>query len=569
MKRRRRQSLPHAPLDAASIAIVGCGLSGLSTALSLESVGFQNITIYERDVSFSARREGYGLTLKYDPKGILQKLGVLEEIARRDCPSRSHYLLDSKGFVLGYFGNAFSAEDRGFGQRGNLRVPRQTLRWVLLERLQHTKIQWNHKLTGLRLVDSKMEVTFEGGNVAVVDWVIGADGYRSATLESMLPTAAPPTFMGVRLILGLTDHCTCPHSLIDERGFYTLAPGHRLFVMPYTRNSAVEPSEPTRYMWQLSFATKDESGDETAGIDLHDWWQDAYDRCGHWHRPIAELLQSTPRHAVWSSLLYDQDGEFLQQSFLQLLNQQVTNRVVIVGDAMHAMSCFKGQGAHQALLDGPCVARWLHQWALSKVSTVAALKGCWRELVQRTAPIVKASRQAAHELHSPTVLADLHPVAGVDPDDAHRLLKILRDTNVCVDTVANMDDTIRSVIDDHFATNRNIGRPTTPPSEWTEALWAAASNSDLARLRVLSWTARDSRWIQDANREGTTILHAAASSSHSDAGRTVEWLTCEALCDCHVKDDKGRTANDVTTNAAVKTVLNRLELGGRELKGGS
>jgi len=75
------------------IAIIGSGLGGISAALAI--INMQNekqssaddatttyqITIYERDKSFSDRKEGYGMTLTYDPNGPLQKLGVLEEIS--------------------------------------------------------------------------------------------------------------------------------------------------------------------------------------------------------------------------------------------------------------------------------------------------------------------------------------------------------------------------------------------------------------------------------------------------------------------------------------------------------
>eukprot|EP00984_Skeletonema_dohrnii_P033474 scaffold30177_cov67-Skeletonema_dohrnii-CCMP3373.AAC.4 len=75
------------------------------------------------------------MTLTYDPNGPLQKLGVLEEVAKRDCPSRCHYLFTADGVIKGYFGNAFYKEEelnkRGSGQRGNLRIPRAKLRSIL------------------------------------------------------------------------------------------------------------------------------------------------------------------------------------------------------------------------------------------------------------------------------------------------------------------------------------------------------------------------------------------------------------------------------------------------------
>lgn len=71
---------------------MGGGLAGLSAAVALEKAGFHQISLFERDLSFGQQKEGYGLTLTYNPKGPLAALGILEQVAQQDCPSRSHYL---------------------------------------------------------------------------------------------------------------------------------------------------------------------------------------------------------------------------------------------------------------------------------------------------------------------------------------------------------------------------------------------------------------------------------------------------------------------------------------------
>ena len=78
--------------NEARVVVVGGGLAGLSAALALEKAGFAHVALFERDGSFDQQKEGYGLTLTYNPKGPLAALGVLEEVAQQDCPSRSHYL---------------------------------------------------------------------------------------------------------------------------------------------------------------------------------------------------------------------------------------------------------------------------------------------------------------------------------------------------------------------------------------------------------------------------------------------------------------------------------------------
>ena len=79
------------------------------------------------------------MTITYNPDGPLAKLGILEEVAQDDCPSRCHYIFDNEGYIRGYFGNAFYQDDnksgRGAGQRGNLRIPRARLRSILFNAL--------------------------------------------------------------------------------------------------------------------------------------------------------------------------------------------------------------------------------------------------------------------------------------------------------------------------------------------------------------------------------------------------------------------------------------------------
>ena len=88
------------------IGIVGGGIAGLASALAIvrsfnnvvdehdedcesnvnrqpSSTFHGRITIYERDTCQNERREGYGMTLTYDPSGPLAKLGILEKVAQK------------------------------------------------------------------------------------------------------------------------------------------------------------------------------------------------------------------------------------------------------------------------------------------------------------------------------------------------------------------------------------------------------------------------------------------------------------------------------------------------------
>ena len=98
-KKKKRRRLTNKDTD--HIIIIGSGLAGLSCALSFEQEGYTNISLYERDINFDVQKEGYGLTISYNPtnKGPLCKLNLLEKVAQNDCPSRSHYIFRVSGYV--------------------------------------------------------------------------------------------------------------------------------------------------------------------------------------------------------------------------------------------------------------------------------------------------------------------------------------------------------------------------------------------------------------------------------------------------------------------------------------
>lgn len=319
--------------EESHIVIVGSGLAGLSAAISLEKAGF-HVSIFERDDSFERQKEGYGLTLTYNPKGPLAALGILEQVARKDCPSRSHYLFRQDGSIMGYFGNAFS-KHRGFGQRGNLRVPRKELRRLLLEELTRSKVCWGHTLVDYEWNPQTNQYTVcfekntsEGGIIesetvlVTADLLVAADGIRSAVLKQMqsrIPPLLPATptnpvtahnsqylglrSIGVRLILGIADFS---HPLLNERGFYTLDGRHRLFTMPFESNR-FDKSQSNRIMWQLSLLTnnngetKENCSFGGKALDPAALREYVLDTCDQWHHPVTAMIKSTPLSTIWGT----------------------------------------------------------------------------------------------------------------------------------------------------------------------------------------------------------------------------------------------------------------------------
>lgn len=234
----------------------------------------------------------------------------------------------------------------------------------------------------------------------------------------------------------------------------------------------------------------------------------------------------------------DRDPKQLVDS---LKNNPACGRVVVLGDAVHSMSPFKGAGANQALLDGPLLASWLQ-----RASLPSAIKGFHREMSNRTQPRVLASRQAAAFLHSPQVLlveSGQQDFAGVVKDRVPELLQKLNSEQIGAQLGGLLDSRVNKVIDEMNCREPSAANDDT--QDVSNALLMAqnqalvyASQGNTQGLRTLSL--KDPAAVLRARDPcGRTCLHLSAQSGHY---HTCKWLLTEAFLAAGIEDDAGVTA---------------------------
>ena len=175
------------------------------------------------------------------------------------------------------------------------------------------------------------------------------------------------------------------------------------------------------------------------------------------------MIRGTPVKEVWGTGLYDRDP-------MPLRGKDQGSRVTVIGDACHPMSMFKGQGANQALCDGPLLASWLHSGGSGAVknasksssnkSNASKLVGtelnsqnvytrlrCFeREMVARTTAKVLGSRAAAAQLHSPAALTENFGVEGVEPSLSSALLRKVRQLHIGAHHSSDLESKLRHAI---------------------------------------------------------------------------------------------------------------------------
>ena len=482
-----------------SIAIIGGGLGGLAAALALQQSGF-NVIVYERDNLFSDRKQGYGLTLTNNSKGPLAKLGVLNEVLAKDCPSYRHFVFKPSGTLLGYYGRELKetisndAISQDSNTRGNIRIPRQDLRNILLNKLKPGTVMWDHSLVsydedneGISLFfDSNKESEGLSRKSIRANLLIGADGINSVvrrindTLNYDV-IQSPLRYIGVSVIIGLSK---AVHPLVNKGGFYVLdGKHHRLFVMPFREASACLTctqrtgdelkqcddcnSTCQLTMWQLSFSGVDEKeGLRLKKASSEDIKAEAMRRTSSWLEPVAALIHQTSAADVWATPLYDRDP--MQQrpksktsatsakrqklhpddaSVRIPTNYSCPQKVTVLGDAAHPMSMFKGQGCNQAMEDGPLLASWLARPGLSTANVVTRLRCFEREMVARSASKVIGSRQAAELYHSPQALEEPFGFEGVAGDELSAFTAALADQGVTAGDGAELTGRMKATLD--------------------------------------------------------------------------------------------------------------------------
>jgi FAD-dependent urate hydroxylase len=347
------------------ILIVGAGIAGLALGRALRKAGFWP-EIIERATAWEAG--GTGIYLPANGIRALRALGLEDRVLARAAVIRRQRFLNHRGHLL-----MDIDLERVWGACGPcLALPRAELHRALLDGADGVPIRMGVTPRSLEEVQ-RVRVVFSDGTAGEYDLVVGADGIRSS-VRRLAFDDRPPVAVGQvswRFVTTCPPGVTAWSAMLGEgKTFLTIPIGQGL-VYCYC--------------------------DEAAGGGANERRGGGLDRVratfSAFAPPVPEILASLgERTEVHASPI----EEVAQQCWGR-------GRVLLVGDAAHAMSPNMAEGASLALEDALVLAQSLE--SRPTVEAAAEAYGLRRHL--RTRWVRQQTRRRDHLRSLPSAIRDL------------------------------------------------------------------------------------------------------------------------------------------------------------------
>ena len=328
--------------------IIGAGIGGLCTAIALQKSGIETV-VYERAPELKA--VGAGLALWSNALHVLEALGIGDSLRKMSS-------FNGDGVIRSYQGQIL-VRNNSTSKDSPIAVHRADLMNILRQQAGDV-IKLGYELVHYQQDSKQVTAYFSNGDSDSADILIGADGIHSNVRAQMHPDSQPK-YSGYTVWRSVVDF---DHSLMRGKFGETWGHGQRFGIMPISDN---------RVYW---FATDNApAGKRYSPEATKAHVQNLF---AAWHEPIPALLEATQADELLHHDISDIDP----------LQSWSNGRVVLLGDAAHAMTPNMGQGACQAIEDAYALGV-----VLSKKNLSQALSEYQTMRIPRVHQIMSQSRQ--------------------------------------------------------------------------------------------------------------------------------------------------------------------------------
>lgn len=318
------------------VLIIGGGIAGPALALALQKVGISS-AIYEGYAFTDLVGGGFSIA----PNGvhILDTIGVYQQLKDQVYHATTSYFKDENGKTI---------IETPFGDERIYGVPSLSMSRALLYRTlaqalkeRNVPVYYEKRLVSYEEKADGVLATFEDGTTASGSILIGADGIKSVVRKQMLPNGPEPGFTGVVGVGGFIPVDELPPLAERELNGFSFHFGPQGF---FGWGGA---EKGTLMWWSNYLRATPYTREECVAPDWKDIKDDLLAKFATWPSPIPFCIAKTQN--------------LLRQNIFDIesLPQWYQGRVLLIGDAAHAVSPNSGQGASLALEDALMITKLL------------------------------------------------------------------------------------------------------------------------------------------------------------------------------------------------------------------
>ena len=343
--------------------IIGAGIGGPAAAVALRRAGIEPVICEARPAP--AGSAGLFLGLGINGMHVLRELGLLDEVLRRDmAPTPWLEFTSATGRRLGAVPMGRLDE-----RTPSVTLMRGALQQALVEAAWDRGVTIHHsrRFVGYREAADGIVARFEDGTEIEGDVLIAADGIHSAVRRAAFPDAPAPSYTGLLNLGGIVRDSGLPPTPDAMRMVW----GWRAF-FGYT----VRENGEAWWFANVGQEREPQRG-ELESVPTEEWRRRLLSLFADDAPFIARLIEATPE--ITATPIHD----------MPPLPAWHRGRVVLLGDAAHAVSPSAGQGASLALEDAIVLAKCVRDIPRLEDAFVA-FERLRRERVER---VVRFSRE--------------------------------------------------------------------------------------------------------------------------------------------------------------------------------
>lgn len=350
------------------IAIAGAGIGGLALALALHRYGFAPV-LFEKKSTEQIRTEGVFLTLAPNGVNALRALGLADAVVAEGLLTKGLAMFNERGRQLGLMDYGMHAARFG---APSVTIRRGALGSVLLDAVEAAGIELRCGV-GIEGIENGPDgVTVHSIGSERFDALIGADGLRSLVRRKVFPELPQPRYSG---LIG-TGGVTWVDGVKPTNGLMNMTFGKKAFF-----GYLAAPGQPV--MWFNTYPAPESDTDPITDP-----------------RAYARSIEGMHRDDPLDNARIMASVESIERNYpiydMPELEHWSKGRVLLMGDAAHAVAPHSGQGASMAIEDGLVLASSLD----ADNAIEAAYARFFRLRHERTQTAIRIGRMAGSQKHA-------------------------------------------------------------------------------------------------------------------------------------------------------------------------